>query len=289
MGKAGAQGTAAIRRGYALGLVGVIIFCLSLPGTRLAVPELGAELVTAGRAALAGLLSLFAYLLVGRRRLPGRRHWRDLGLVIGGVVIGFPGFTVSAMREVEASHGGVVLSLLPLMTAGTGALFAGERRPALLARGHRRHGRGARLHALPSGRVLAGRPHLALAGFRRRDRLCGGARMTAHMPALEAISWSLALALPVSLPLMVMLWPAEPAAAGLVAWGALGFVAAFLQFIGFFFWYGGLATGGIARVGQIQLLQVYFTSASARCCWASVGPVTWVAALLTVLCVWLGR
>ncbi|HRY26995.1 MAG TPA: DMT family transporter [Geminicoccaceae bacterium] len=281
---------AAIRRGYALGLVGVIIFSLSLPGTRLAVPELGAELVTAGRAALAGLLSL-AYLLVGRRRLPARRHWRDLGLVIGGVVIGFPLCTALAMREVEASHGGVVLSLMPLMTAGTGALFAGER-PSLRFWLAALAGTAVVLAFMlyRAGGFSQADLYLALAGLGASIGYAGGARMTAHMPALEAISWSLALALPVSLPLMLFLWPADPAAASLVAWGALGFVAAFPQFIGFFFWYGGLAAGGIARVGQMQLLQVYFTLGfSALLLGERVDLVTWVAAVLTVFCVWLGR
>ena len=286
----GVERTAAIRRGYALGFVGMIIFSLSLPGTRLAVPELGADLVTVGRAALAGLLAL-AYLLVGRRRLPERRHWPDLALVIGGVVIGFPLFSALAMRDVGASHGGVVLSLMPLMTAGTGALFAGER-PSLRFWMAAVAGTIVVLAFMlyRAGGFSAADLYLALAGLGAAIGYAGGARMTAHLPALEVISWSLALALPVSLPLMVALWPADPAAIDPVAWAALGFVAAFPQFIGFFFWYGGLASGGIARVGQLQLLQVYFTLAfSALALGERVDWVTWLAAVLTVLCVWLGR
>lgn len=273
-----------------LGFVGMLIFSLSLPGTRLAVPELGAELVTAGRAALAGLLAL-GYLLVGRRRLPERRHWADLALIIGGVVIGFPLFSALAMREVGASHGGVVLSLMPLMTAGTGALFAGER-PSLRFWLAAIAGTIVVLAFMlyRAGGFSAADLYLALAGLGAAIGYAGGARMTAHLPALEVISWSLALALPVSLPLMVVLWPADPAAVSPVAWAALGFVAAFPQFIGFFFWYGGLALGGIARVGQLQLLQVYFTLAfSALALGERVDGVTWLAAILTVLCVWLGR
>ncbi len=285
-----AERTAAIRRGYALGFVGMIIFSLSLPGTRVAVPELGADFVTAGRAGLAGLLAL-AYLLVGRRRLPERRHWPDLALVIGGVVIGFPLFSALAMREVGASHGGVVLSLMPLMTAGTGALFAGER-PSLRFWLAAVAGTVVVLAFMlyRAGGFSAADLYLGLAGLGAAIGYAGGARMTAHLPPLEVISWSLALALPVSLPLMAFLWPAHPAAIGMAAWAALGFVAAFPQFIGFFFWYGGLASGGIARIGQLQLLQVYFTLAfSAVALHERVDLITWLAAVLTVLCVWLGR
>ena len=39
------------------------------------------------------------------------------------------------------------------------------------------------------------------------------------------------------------------------AWWGLAYVALFSMWLGFVFWYRGLAQGGIAAVGQLQLLQ----------------------------------
>jgi drug/metabolite transporter (DMT)-like permease len=42
------------------------------------------------------------------------------------------------------------------------------------------------------------------------------------------------------------------------AWLGLGYVSVFSMLVGFVFWYRGLARGGIAAVGQLQLLQPFF-------------------------------
>jgi len=73
-------------------------------------------------------------------------------------------------------------------------------------------------------------------------------------------------------------------------WWAFGYVALFSQFLGFFAWYAGLAMGGIARVSQIQLLQIFFTIAfSALFFGEQVQPITWVFAVGVILTVALGR
>ena len=74
------------------------------------------------------------------------------------------------------------------------------------------------------------------------------------------------------------------------AWWAVGYAAVFPQFIAFFFWYGGLASGGIGKVGQLQLLQVYCTLGfSALLLGERTDLITWIAAMLTMLFVWLAR
>ena len=114
------------RLGLLLGFLGVAAFSLSLPVTRRAVQEIDATFVAFGRMALAGLAA--AILLALRRPpFPARRDLPALATVAGGVVLGFPLFSTLAMREVDASHGGVVLAILPLATAAAGALLAGER------------------------------------------------------------------------------------------------------------------------------------------------------------------
>ena len=286
---------ATILKGYGLGLVGMLLFSLSLPATRIAVPELGPAFVTAARVALAGLMAV-AYLALSSQRRPERRpqrrHWPNLALVVGGVVIGFPLFSALAMRTVEASHGGVVLAIMPLMTVATGALVAGERpsgRFWLAALG----GTSVVLAFVlwqNGGRVVPADLFLLAAGLCASFGYAGGARIAADLPALDVIAWGLVVSLPPAALLCFVYWPPAPLAVSTEAWLAVLYVAAFPQFLGFFFWYGGLALGGIGKVGQLQLLQVYCTLGfSALLLGERTGLVTWFAAFLTVLFVWLAR
>ena len=285
------QADRAILKGYGLGLVGMVLFSLSLPATRLAVPELGPAFVTAARVALAGLMAV-AFLAIAGKSRPQRRHWPNLALVIGGVVVGFPLFSALAMRTVEASHGGVVLAIMPLMTVATGAIVAGERpsgRFWLAATG----GTSVVLAFVLSqsgGRIVPADLFLLAAGLGASFGYAGGARIAADLPALDVIAWSLVVSLPPAALLCVVYWPPAPLAVSAEAWAAVVYVAAFPQFLAFFFWYGGLASGGIGKVGQLQLLQVYCTLGfSALLLGEQTGLVTWLAALLTVLFVWLAR
>ena len=77
----------------------------------------------------------------------------------------------------------------------------------------------------------------------------------------------------------------EPAAAVALAYHAL-----FSMFLGFFAWNAGLALGGIARVGQIQLLQVFVTVAlSAWLLGETITLRTLAFAAAVAVTVWLGR
>jgi drug/metabolite transporter (DMT)-like permease len=284
-----------LAKGFGLGLIGMLLFSLSLPATRIAVPELGPAFVTAARVALAGLMAAgylaFAHLYRPQRR-PQRRHWPDLALVVGGVVVGFPLFSALAMREVEASHGGVVLAIMPLMTVATGALVAGERP----SRRFWRAALGGTSVVLAfvlwqsGGRIVPADLYLLAAGLGAAFGYAGGARIATDLPALAVIAWGLAVSLVPALLLCLAFWPAAPLEVSGRAWLAVLYVAAFPQFLAFFFWYSGLALGGIGKVGQLQLLQVYCTLGfSALLLGEQTGLVTWLAALLTVLCVWLAR
>ena len=113
-------------KGLLLGLLGVLLFSLTLPATRLAVAVLDPVTVGLGRALVAALLA-GALLLATRQRRPTGREWRSLAIVALGVVLGFPLLSAWAMTQVPAAHGAVVLGVLPLATAAFGALLAGER------------------------------------------------------------------------------------------------------------------------------------------------------------------
>src|SRR5688572_23994363 len=108
-------------RGLWLGLLGVVIFAMTLPMTRLAVgpaadPQLPPQFVTAGRAAFAGIISVFYLWFIGAPRLQ-RRDVPGLAVSALGTVVGFPLCLSLALRQVEAMHAAVVTGVLPLATA----------------------------------------------------------------------------------------------------------------------------------------------------------------------------
>jgi drug/metabolite transporter (DMT)-like permease len=252
---------AAETRGLWLGLLGVVIFAMTLPMTRLAVgpadaPQLPPLFVTAGRAALAALLSL-AFLWLTDATLPPRRLWAALGLCAAGTVIGFPLFLALALREVNAMHAAVVTGLLPLATAALAAL-ASRQRPSfgfwVCALG------GSALVLAFAGWAGGGRLSLAdglllLAILSASGGYVAGAAASRELTAEQVICWVLVLSLPLTAPLMYFSWPTQPASAA--AWGGFAYVTLFSMWLGFFAWYRGLALGGTVRVSQVQLLQPF--------------------------------
>lgn len=249
------------RRGYALGLLGVCIFALTLPMTRLAVgdssaPQLPPAFVTAGRAAGAGLLSI-VWLLWVRAPWPQRRHWRALLVCAAGTVAGFPLCLALALRHVEAMHAAVVTGVLPLGTAVAGALLLRQRASlgfwafALL---------GCALvlafAAIEGGGALSAADALLLGAVASASvGYVAGARVSAEIPAEQTICWVLVISLPFTLPASAAVWPVTPASGA--AWGGFAYVMLFSMWLGFFAWYRGLAWGGLMRVSQVQLVQPF--------------------------------
>lgn len=250
-----------VRRGLLLGLLGVAIFAMTFPMTRLAVgdvarPQLSPEFVTAARAALAGLLSLAYLRLVGASR-PARAHLKLLALCALGTVVGFPLCIAIALREVESTHAAVVSGVIPLGTAVVGALWLGQRPSRgfwLCAVGGCALVLGFALQA-GGGRLVAADGWLLLAVLSTSFGYVAGARVAATMPAQQVICWVVAGSLPLTLPLTLWWWPAGPVSGA--AWGGLLYVSLFSMWLGFFAWYRGLALGGLVRVSQVQLLQPF--------------------------------
>ena len=248
-------------RGLWLGLLGVVIFAMTLPMTRLAVgpasdPQLPPLFVTAGRAAFAGLLSL-VYLGVTRAPRVQRRHVPALLASALGTVVGFPLFLSLALREVDAMHAAVVTGLMPLATAVGAALYF-RQRPS----------NGFWACAVlgcvmvlcfatykGSGSLSAADGLLLLAVLSTAVGYVAGARVATELPAEQVICWVLVLSLPLTLPLTLALWPVQPVRAS--AWGGFTYVTLFSMWLGFFAWYRGLALGGTVRVSQVQLVQPF--------------------------------
>ncbi|MGB6241721.1 MAG: DMT family transporter [Castellaniella sp.] len=245
-------------RGWLNGALGVAIFSGSLPATRVAVLGLDPLFVTAARAALAGILAV-VLLLIGRNQRPTGAEWRTLALVALGVVLGFPLFTALALRTITSAHSLVFIGLLPLATAIFGTWLGGER-PS----------RAFWAFAVLGAASVAGFAFSQdESGSLGADALmmgailsCGygyaeGGRLSRRLGGWQVICWVLVLSLPISLPLSVILQPADWSVVPASAWAGLAYVAVFSMLVGFIFWYRGLALGGIAAVGQLQLLQPF--------------------------------
>ena len=285
---------AAETRGLWLGLLGVAIFAMTLPMTRLAVgpadaPQLPPLFVTAGRAALAALLSLVFLRWTGAA-WPPRRLWPALGLCAAGTVIGFPLFLALALREVDAMHAAVVTGLLPLATAAMAAL-ALRQRPSFGFWACALGGSALVLAfaAWAGGGRLSGADGLLLLAI--LSAACGyvaGATAARTLTAEQVICWVLVLSLPLTAPLMYFSWPTQPASAA--AWGGFAYVTLFSMWLGFFAWYRGLALGGTVRVSQVQLLQPFLALLFAvPILGESLQPATLIFSLAVIGTVFLGR
>ena len=253
-----------LRKGLWLGALGVVIFALTLPMTRLAVgtpeaPQFSGVFVAVGRAVVAGILSAL-FLLATRAPWPRREDWQPLALVALGVVFGFPLCTSLAMRHVEAVHASVIVGVLPLATATVGA-WLHRQRPSLgfwlcAVAGTVLVVAFAVLRSGQSGLAIQGADALLLLAMACAAVGYGyGARLSQHMRAEHVICWALLISLPVNIPLALVEWPSN--AIKSEAWWAFSYVAVFSMWLGFFAWYRGLALGGTVRVSQVQLLQPF--------------------------------
>lgn len=280
--------------GFALGLAGVLAFSLTLPMTRRAVVELDPWFLAFGRMALAGLIAA-AWLLLTRAPRPARGDLPLLAASVLGIVIGFPLLSSLAMAHIPANHGAIINGALPFATAALAAWAFRERHPA----------RFWVCAALGSALVIGfawstgrgggsasalGQLAMLLAVLAGAVGYVAGGRLAMRLGGMHTILWALVLALPVTLPLAAGSVALDPPQAGLVAWSAFAYVTLVSQILGFFAWYGGLARGGIARVGQVQLLQVFFTIGFAALLFGEpVDPRTWLVAAAVVATIALGR
>ena len=277
--------------GWLSGLIGVVIFSGSLPATRVAVTGFDPVFLTLARASIAGLLAL-ALLFVFRQKRPARDDLASLFIVSFGVVVGFPLLTALALRHITSAHSIVFVGLLPLATAVFAVLRGGERpRPAfwffsclgsVLVAGF------SLSNSLASGLGASLAGDLLMLGA---IIVCGlgyaeGAALSRKLGGWQVISWALVLSLPLMLPLAFFTGPQTLAGINPQAWGGLAYVSLFSMLIGFIFWYRGLALGGIAAVGQLQLLQPFFGLVlAATLLHEEVSPAMIGITLVVVLCV----
>ncbi|RDD70181.1 DMT family transporter [Paracoccus versutus] len=273
--------------GWGSGLLGVIIFSGSLPATRVAVADFSPMFLTSARAVIAALLGA-ACLLALRQPRPERRDLLSLALVAFGVVLGFPLLTALALQHITAAHSIVFVGLLPLSTAIFGVLRGGERpAPAfwVFAVAGAAAVAGFALHGSEGG-TLAGDLLMIAAILACGLGYAEGAALSRRLGGWQVISWALLLSLPAMAAISLFTLPPAWSLITMPAWLGLGYVSVFSMMVGFIFWYRGLALGGIAGVGQLQLLQPFFGFLLAAILLGE--PIAWTmiaSAVIVVLCV----
>ena len=283
-----AADTGARRGGLLWGLAGVTAFSFTVPLTRIAVGGLSPLFVGSGRAVVAAILAAVALTLT-RQRAPQGTQWLRLAVVAGGVVIGFPLLTSFALTKVAASHGAVVIAVLPAATAVMAVLRARERprrsfwvaaaagaAAAVAFALHQAGGLGA-----PSEADLL----LFVAVIVCAIAYAEGGVLSRELGSWQTISWALVLALPVMVALTIVSIGIQPPKATPIEWAAFGYLAAVSMFLGFFAWYRGLAIGPIAQVSQVQLVQPVMTIAWAALLLGEVLTLpTVLGGLAVILC-----
>lgn len=273
-------------RGMLLGLVAVIAFSLTIPMTRLAVPYLGVEFVSVGRTAIAGLIALVV-LLARREPLP-RKHAGPLLAAALCAMLGYPLLTALALSHVPAIHGAVIIGFMPALTAVFGVLRGGERPNAAFWFACALGACSVTVFAIVKGAGHLAPPDglLALAALLCSYGYAEGAVAARHIGGWRVVFWGQALILPLTLPAFVIALTRTgiETSAPVLAWAAFGDLVFISALLGFLVWYMGLAMGGVARVSQLQLMQLPLS-----CLWSAlflgerIDPATLAATAAVVL------
>ena len=270
------------------GLLGVAAFSFTVPFTKIAVTGLSPLFIGSGRAVVASVLAAFALALT-RQRLPRGVQWARLAVVAAGVVIGFPLLTSFALTTTPASHGAVVIALLPAATA-TAAVLRGRERPPLvfwlitglgalaaIAFASMQSGGFGQLHS--ADLLLLGAVVAAAVGYAE------GGLLARELGPWQTVSWALVLASPLMAVLTMLSLAQQPPSASPVQWAAFAYLGVVSMFLGFFAWYRGLAVGPMAQVSQVQLIQPVLSI-----CWAGLllgEALTWttiIGGVAVILC-----
>lgn len=247
-------------KGMLIGFVGILVFSLTLPVSKIAVLSFNPYFIAFGRAFLAGLVAL-AYLSYKQAPLPSKTDLAKCAVIALGVVFGFPILTTVAMKEGSSSHGAVILGMMPLATTVIGVIRFKERPSigfwlvsilgAVLVMIY------ALLKSAGSFTYIDGL--LVLGGICACIGYVEGAELSKKMNPRAVISWALVISLPINIVATYFTFSSVYWGADVIAWTSFVYLSLFPMYLGFFFWYEGLAIGGIARVSQVQLIQPFCT------------------------------
>ena len=264
------------------------MFSGTVPATRIAVESIDPIVVGVGRSVLGALIAI-GYLVAVRARWPSRAQLPGLLVVALGAAVGFGWFSAEALRTVSATHGSVVIGILPMLTAVFGTLRTGSRPRPLFWIATAAGTAVVVAYAAAtsrSGSIGIGDAFLFAALVCAAAAYAEGGRLARPMPGGQVIAWGLVFALPISVPLSVTALhnsSLQPSAASLAA---LGYMAIFSVFVGMVLWYRAMGLAGVPRVSSLQLAQPLL---SVVWSWLLIGeplrPETIAAAILVLVCV----
>jgi len=274
-----------------IGLIGVCIFALTLPASKLAVEVFNPAFVSFGRAFIAGIAGL-GYIVITKAPIPPWKIVRRMCLIIIGIVICFPYLMTLAMANGSSSHGGIILGFMPLLTTVFGVVRHKER-PS----------KGFWFASLlGTGLVLTYALIQGAGSFSYMDFLlmsatifsalgyAEGAEISRFMSPKLVISWAVVIALPINAAVTYLTFEPNYLNAPMMYWQSLLFLGLFSMYIGFFFWYEGLSLGGISRVSQVQLTQPFITLIFANLILSEkLEAINFIFAALVVFSVFLGK
>ena len=278
-------------KAYFWGFLGIVGFGLTLPATKAAVPLLGIVAVGVGRAVVSGILGLFL-LWVTKSRIPTIKQIQRLTIVALGVVFGFPLFSAYAMSDVPASHGAIVTGLLPLFTALFAVILAKEQ-PSV--RFWMSAVVGSATIVIYSIYVGGGILHTAdiallLAVISAALGYAEGAKLAKELGSWRVICYALVLSLPISIPLFCFSVQINSQSSIIPACVGFAYVSVVSMLLAFFAWYRGLELGGIAKIGQLQLLQPFITIfASAALLSEKLSPTMFLVLAIVLASVYFGK
>lgn len=271
-----------------LAAIAVLMFSGTVPATRIAVATIDPIVVGVGRSVLGAILAV-GYLLVIRAPWPKRGQMMGIAVVALGAAVGFGWFSSEALRTVSATHGSIVIGLLPMLTALFGVLRTGARPRPLFWVATAAGTSVVVLYAAWGARstaIGAGDAYLVIALVLAAAAYAEGGRLAQQMPGGQVIAWGLVAALPVSVPLTAIALSRSPFMPSTESLAALAYMAVFSVFVGMVLWYRGMGLAGVPRVSATQLAQPLL---SVIWSWLLVGeplrPETILAALLVLVCV----
>ena len=277
--------------GLFLALLGVLGFSFSLPWTVWALESFAPILTATGRAVIAGAVAA-VILLVRRVPWPDRSLMRPLIYTMAGAVFGWPILIALALERTTAAHAAVIAAIMPLVTAVFAVLRTGERVARQFWMAAVAGTAALVVFALLRGGGDGGNliADLLIVGAVLASSWCyvEGASLTKVMPGWQVISWVVVLALPITVPVTVILAMTGGVTTPVTtqAWIGMAFLGLVSVYFAFFAWYQGLSMAGVARGAQTQQLQAPLTLLWSALLLGEV--VTWptvVAALVIVGCV----
>ena len=278
-------------KAYIWGFLGIIGFGLTLPATKAAIPLFGIVAVGIGRAVVSGVLGLFL-LWITKSKIPTIKQIKRLYVVALGVVFGFPLFSAYAMNQVPASHGAIVTGLLPLFTALFAVILVKEK-PSI--RFWISAVVGSATIVIYSIYVGGGTLHIAdiallFAVISAALGYAEGARLAKELGSWRVICYALVLSLPISIPLFCFSVQINAQHNVISAWVGFAYVSVVSMLLAFFAWYRGLELGGIAKIGQLQLLQPFITIfTSAILLSEKLSPSMFIVLAIVLASVYIGK